>query len=212
MSTKFHRYFDRVPKIDVHIEIKIHSLVSKESKTKGTKIVVHVRREERRWQRTSLIEKKSRRESTRNMEQKRFVSSAAAFRADANTNTKGLLRAWRTRRFPACGCSCLFNHVLQSILCESRCKKEAEHRVDCCIDFSSWTSPWAFDFIRQDNYRNFHPPVAFVAYNFSKHLYYSHFTTLCQGNEAIQTNERNIIVVAYEEYLLVRFILYKWGV
>lgn len=57
------------------------------------------------------------------MEQKRFVSSAAAFRGDANANTKGLLRARRTRRFPASRASSAT--ALESILRESRCEKEA---------------------------------------------------------------------------------------
>lgn len=59
-----------------------------------------------------------------NMEQKRFVSSAVAFRGDANANTKGLLRRGKNEknasRFRACSTT-----PLQSILRESRCEKMA---------------------------------------------------------------------------------------
>lgn len=56
-------------------------------------------------------------------QQKRFVSSAAAFGGDANANTKGLLHA-ENEAFPGSRRSA-FNDALESVLRESRYEKEA---------------------------------------------------------------------------------------
>lgn len=79
------------------------------------------------------------------MEQKRFVSSAVAFRGDANANIKGLLRRGKNgkkknaSRFRACSTT-----PLQSILRESRREKMARDTESILSVFDFYLSTFVF--------------------------------------------------------------------